>query len=79
MAKHPVPKYKTPKAKTRTRFHSFTRKTQVKLQGIVNLVDCTTCKEKILNHHVCHNCGMYRGRKVLDMSKQVDKITKVKA
>ncbi len=36
MAKHPVPKYKTPKAKTRTRHSAFKRKTVTKLEGIVN-------------------------------------------
>lgn len=79
MAKHPVPKYKTPKRKSNSRHSSFVHHSQVKLQGIVNLIDCPNCKQKIINHHVCKNCGQYRGRKVIDMGKQVDKITKVKA
>lgn len=79
MAKHPVPKYKTPKRKTRSRYSSFARSVRVKLEGIVNLVDCPNCKQKMLNHRVCKNCGQYRGRKVIDMGKEVEKITKVKA
>ncbi len=77
--KHPVPKYKTPKRKTRSRFSSFKRGVQVKLLGVVHLVECPNCQQKMLNHHVCKNCGQFRGKKVLNMEKQVDKITKVKA
>ncbi len=77
--KHPVPKYKTPKRKTRNRYSSFAHTVRVKLEGIVNLVDCPNCKQKMLNHHACRNCGQYRGRKVLDMGKEMEKITKVKA
>lgn len=77
--KHPVPKYKKSKGRSGKRFHSFTRKTQVKLLGVVNLVDCPRCKEKKINHHVCLSCGYYGKKKVIDMAKQVDKITKVKA
>lgn len=79
MAKHPVPKYKTPKRKTRSRYSTFAHNVKVKLEGIVHLVECPNCKEKTLNHHVCKNCGQYRGKKILNMSKKVEKITKVKA
>jgi len=79
MAKHPVPKYKTPKRKTKSRYSSFARSVQVKLEGIVHLVDCPSCKQKMIVHHVCKNCGKYRGRQVINMGKEVDKITKVKA
>lgn len=79
MAKHPVPKYKKSKPRSKRRYHSFTRKTQVKLQGVVNLVTCTHCNETKLNHHVCLNCGYYGEKKILDMDKKIDKITKVKA
>ncbi len=79
MAKHPVPKYKTPKAHTKSRYASFKRKSITKLEGIVNLVDCPSCKQKKIAHHVCKNCGKYGTRKVLNMEKQIEKITKVKA
>jgi len=35
MAKHPVPKYKTTKSKTRTRHSSFMTNTRKKLMGVV--------------------------------------------
>ena len=79
MAKHPVPKYKTPKAHTKSRYASFKRKAITKLEGIVNLMDCPSCKQKKIAHHVCKNCGKYNNRKVLNMEKQIEKITKVKA
>jgi large subunit ribosomal protein L32 len=79
MAKHPVPKYKTPKRKTKRRYSAFARGVRVKLEGVVNLIECPGCKQKMMNHHACPNCGKYKGRQVIDMSKEVDKITKVKA
>jgi ribosomal protein L32 len=42
-------------------------------------MDCPSCKQKKLAHHVCKNCGKYNGKKILDMEKVVEKITKVKA
>jgi len=29
------------------------------------LVDCKSCRQPKLPHHVCPNCGMYRGRQVI--------------
>jgi len=77
--KHPVPKYKKSKSRSSKRHSMFSHLTQVRLQGVVNLVDCPNCKMKKLNHHVCQNCGQYNGKKILDMNKAVEKITKVKA
>ena len=36
MAKHPVPKYKTSKARSRTRHSAFMSKTRTKLEGVVD-------------------------------------------
>lgn len=33
----------------------------------LNLVPCRSCGEKKLSHHVCPNCGMYRGRQVIQI------------
>lgn len=77
--KHPVPKYKKSKPRSAQRYHSFTHKTQVRLEGMVNLVDCHHCRVKKLNHFVCQNCGYYGDKKIIDMDKEIDKITKVKA
>lgn len=32
----------------------------------VTLATCPTCGEPHRYHHVCSNCGTYRGRKVLE-------------
>ena len=79
MAKHPVPKQKTSKSTSRKRYSSFEKTTRTKLQNKVNLVDCKSCGEKKLNHHVCPACGKYAGKQILNMAKKVDKVTKVKA
>lgn len=79
MAKHPVPKKKTSKARTRRRYGSFKTKTLTKLSNGVALITCENCGAKRLVHTVCGKCGQYRGRQVVDKQKQVDKITKIKA
>lgn len=79
MAKHPVPKKKTSKARSKRRYGSFKTKTLKKLSNIVNLVTCPNCKSKIVTHTVCPECGQYKGRQVLDKQKKIEKITKIKA
>jgi large subunit ribosomal protein L32 len=79
MAKHPVPKQKKSKSATRKRYSSFAKKKRIMLQNKTVLVECKSCGEKKLNHHVCRNCGKYNGKQILDMTKEIDKITKVKA
>lgn len=66
MAKHPVPKYKTPKSKTRARYASFKRKKLEKLQGIIEGRIHTYKKASML---------VDEDKK----KKEIDKITKVKA
>lgn len=79
MAKHPVPKKKTSKASSRARYGSFKTKTLTKISNAIKLVDCSNCGAKRKMHHACLECGMYKGRQVLDKSKKVEKITKIKA
>lgn len=79
MAKHPVPKRKTPKSKTKKRYGSFKTKVLKKLTNAVNLVKCPDCGAKRQTHTACPECGKYRGRQVIDKQKKVDKITKIKA
>ncbi len=79
MPKHPVPKKKTAKKNSRQRYGSFKSKVLKKLSNLVNLTDCPNCGAKHRNHHVCHDCGQYRGRQVLNKDKDIDKITKIKA
>jgi large subunit ribosomal protein L32 len=35
--------------------------------GVPHLVQCSNCKEKMLPHRVCPQCGYYRGRQVLNL------------
>jgi len=66
MAKHPVPKKKTSKTRSRRRYSSYKRKQTVKLEGIVSA-----------NRH-----RYKKADEVLKEDKQkkeVEKITKVKA
>lgn len=60
MAKHPVPKKRTSKARrdSRRSHHALTAPT---------VVECPQCKSKKLPHVVCPECGTYAGRQVLDV------------
>ncbi len=37
------------------------------------LSSCPDCKSQHLRHHVCENCGKYRGRLVVDVAAQAIK------
>jgi large subunit ribosomal protein L32 len=60
MAKHPVPKKKTSKARRDARRSHFALKAPT-------LGECPECKTLIPPHTVCSNCGYYAGRKVLEV------------
>jgi len=79
MAKHPVPKKKTSKARTRRRHSKFQNKARKHLSDLVHLVKCPDCGAKKLMHHICPACGKYKGRQALPIEKKVEKITKIKA
>lgn len=79
MAKHPVPKKKTSKPRTRSRYGSFKTKILNYHSNNLNLINCPDCGAKTLMHRACGECGKYRGRQVINKSKEVDKITKIKA
>jgi large subunit ribosomal protein L32 len=79
MAKHPVPKKKTPKSKSKKRYGSFKTKVHKRLDNTVKLMDCPSCKAKKVSHEVCHECGQYNGRQVIDKQKKIEKITTIKA
>ena len=32
-----------------------------------NTIACSNCGEAVRPHHVCPNCGYYKGKKVLDV------------
>ncbi|MFC4335654.1 50S ribosomal protein L32 [Salininema proteolyticum] len=53
-----VPKRRMSRSNTRH------RRSQWKAAA-VRLVDCPQCHEQKRPHHVCENCGTYKGREVL--------------
>jgi large subunit ribosomal protein L32 len=55
-----------------TRAHTGNRRSHHALIAKVFTI-CTNCKEKKETHIVCKHCGFYRGRKVLDVVKKVEK------
>ncbi|WDN88174.1 large subunit ribosomal protein L32 [Desulfosarcina sp. BuS5] len=55
----PVPKRKTSKSKRDK------RRTHKKIEGQA-VMTCPDCGEAKLPHHVCRECGIYRGRNVID-------------
>lgn len=52
------PKYKTPRSKTRK------RRSHLAL-AMPNLVPCEQCKQPKLMHHICKNCGSYKGEEII--------------
>lgn len=34
-----------------------------------SLASCPKCKAKVLSHHVCANCGSYKGEQVINLKK----------
>jgi len=74
-----VPKKKTSKGRTSRRYHSYKTKQLRRMQGNLNLTVCADCGAVKLNHHVCKACGKYNGIQIIDMQKNIDKITTLKA
>ncbi len=60
MAKHPVPKKRTSKARRDS------RRAHDNLSA-PSLTACAQCGEMKLSHTVCPHCGSYKGRDVLDI------------
>lgn len=80
MAKHPVPKKKTSKARTSRRYKAFQNKARVRLKEAIQLGTCSNCQAKIRLHHVCPDCGFYRGKDVLGkVEKAAAKVETIKA
>ncbi|MES2931063.1 MAG: 50S ribosomal protein L32 [Patescibacteria group bacterium] len=55
-----------------TRSHTGNRRSHHALKA-KGFSTCANCKEQKETHVVCKNCGFYRGRKVLDVVKKVEK------
>ena len=56
-----VPKKKTSKAR------SGSRRAENNKVSMPNLIACANCKEMKIAHNVCPNCGMYRGKKMIEV------------
>lgn len=78
MAKHPVPKKKSAKARSSKRYKHFRNDAVKKLSSKIHLENCPNCGSSKLIHFVCKECGKYRGKTIIDKSKEVSKITKIK-
>lgn len=79
MPKHPVPKQKQSKTRSKKRYSAYRVGQQTRLKESIQLVDCSNCLAPRRVHHVCKACGMYRGRQVLDIQKKMKKITTIQA
>jgi large subunit ribosomal protein L32 len=84
MAKHPVPKKKTSKARGNRRYKSFQNKARTRLAENVHLSTCPKCGEAVRMHHACAACGFYGEKKVLGVSaaapvKEEAKVKTIKA
>jgi len=55
-----------------TRSHTGNRRSHHALKAEV-FTSCSNCGGKKQTHTLCKNCGYYRGRKVIDVVKKVEK------
>lgn len=79
MGKKATPKKQASNPQSSSRYKTYQNRARKRLVNSTKLSKCSKCKEAKLAHTVCTNCGEHKGRQVLNMEKQVDKITKVKA
>ncbi len=83
MAKHPVPKQKTSKARTSRRYKNFQNRARIRLTNSAHVTKCPSCQAAVLQHRACTECGNYRG---MDMNQSAlpkattdAKVTTIKA
>lgn len=79
MAKRSTPKKQQSNAQSRRRYKAFQNKARKRLVNLVNASKCDQCNEMKMSHTACPTCGTYKGRTIIDKSKAMDKITKIKA
>ena len=55
-----------------TRSHTGNRRSH---HGLIapRLSTCADCGEMHIRHHICNNCGKYRGRTIIDVALQIEK------
>lgn len=79
MSKRPTPKKQQSNSSSSRRYKAFQNKARKRLLATTSISKCPECKETKLAHTACPTCGFYKGRLVIDKSKAMDKVTKVKA
>ena len=80
MAKHPVPKKKASQARSNRRYKDFANSARLRLANDLKIKNCSNCSSPMLDHHVCKECGFFRGEDVMGKSKKAEeKITKIQA
>lgn len=57
-----------------TRAHTANRRSHHALKA-PTLAVCSNCEAKHRQHHMCLECGFYKGRQVMDLKAQKDKRT----
>ncbi len=55
-----------------TRGHTANRRSHHALKA-TNFAKCSNCEALKMRHNVCASCGFYRGKKVIDMVKKIEK------
>lgn len=55
-----------------TKSHSANRRSHHALKG-KNLIKCSNCQALTMPHNLCSSCGFYKGKKVLDLIKKIEK------
>jgi large subunit ribosomal protein L32 len=61
----PNPKRKHSKTRSRTRRAQYMNKVSAP-----QMIACSQCGNTKMMHHVCPNCGHYRGRKLTEVKKE---------
>ncbi len=80
MAKHPVPKKKTSRARGNRRYKAFQNKARIRLTDAIQLAKCSNCGSQVRAHHACTDCGFYRGKDMMgQVAKAEEKVTTIKA
>lgn len=55
-----------------TRAHTGNRRSHHALKAAA-ILNCKKCDKPVMPHIVCANCGTYKGREVLNVTKKIDK------
>lgn len=55
-----------------TKGHQGNRRANIKLRS-TQLKQCSNCKDKMLQHRICGNCGHYAGKQRIDVMAKLNK------